>query len=130
MTTTRFSKGSSLDTTIESLTASHDERSSQDPNFVWLKDGIRDVEEARARVTVSLNVDERRREREEELARRLERENERRMALNLEPIESLEDVGEDDVPDVLLEQAAGIVTDLAELREIQVLPAQTAQVRP
>jgi len=130
VTTTRFSKGSSLDTTIESLTASHDERSSQDPNFVWLQDGIRDVEEARARVTVSLNVDERRREREEELARRLERENERRMALNLEPIESLEDVGEDDVPDVLLEQAAGIVTDLAELREIQVVPAQTAQVRP
>jgi carboxyl-terminal processing protease len=130
VTTTRFSKGSSLDTTIESLTASHDERSSRDPNFVWLKDGIRDVEEARARVTVSLNVDERRREREEELARRLERENERRIALNLEPIESLEDVGEDDVPDVLLEQAAGIVTDLAELREIQVMPAQTAQVRP
>ena len=52
------------------------------------------------------------------------------MALNLEPIESLDDVGEDDVPDVLLEQAAGIVTDLAELREIQVVPAQTAQVRP
>ena len=130
VTTTRFSKGSSLDTTIESLTASHDERSSQDPNFVWLQNGIRDVEKARARVTVSLSVEERRREREDELARRLERENERRIALNLAPIESLDDVEEDDIPDVLLEQAAGIVTDLAELREMPPAPAQTAQVRP
>ncbi len=40
------------------------------------------------------------------------------------------DVGEDDIPDVLLDQAAGIVTDLAELREFPLLPAQTAQVRP
>ena len=81
-------------------------------------------------MTVSLNVDERRREREDELTRRLERENERRMALNLEPIESLDDVGEDDIPDVLLDQAAGIVTDMAELREYPLAPAQTAQVRP
>jgi len=130
VTTTRFSRGSSLETTIESLTASHDVRSSQNPNFVWLKDGIRDVAEARERVTVSLNVNERRREREDEIARRLERENERRTALNLEPVESLEDVGEDDIPDVLLDEAAGIVTDLAELREIQVTPAQTAQLKP
>ena len=81
-------------------------------------------------MTVSLNVEERRREREDELARRLERENERRIALNLAPIESLDDVEEDDIPDVLLEQAAGIVTDLAELREMPPAPAQTAQVRP
>ena len=52
------------------------------------------------------------------------------MALNLEPIESLDDVEEDDIPDVLLDQAAGIVTDLAELREVNITPAQTAQVRP
>ncbi len=130
VTTTRFSMGSSLDATIESLTASHDERSSQDPNFVWLQNGIRDVEEARARVTVSLNFEERRREREDEIARRLERENDRRTALNLAPIESLDDVEEDDIPDVLLNQAAGIVTDLAELREMPPAPAHTAQVRP
>ncbi len=130
VTTTRFSRGAPLDSTIESLTVSHDERSSHDPNFVWLKEGIEDVREARARNSVSLNADKRRAEREDELARRLERENERRVALNLEPIESLDDVEDDDIPDVLLDQAAGIVTDLAELREIDVAPAQTAQVRP
>ncbi len=130
VTTTRFSRGAPLDTTIQSLTASHDARSSQDPNFLWLKEGIREVEEARARDAVSLNVDKRRAEREDELAGRLRRENERRQALNLEPIESLDDVDEDDIPDVLLDQAAGIVTDLAELREVDVAPARTAQVRP
>jgi len=130
VTTTRFSKGAPLDTTIQSLTASHDARSSQDPNFLWLKEGIREVEEARARDAVSLNVDVRRAEREDELAGRLDRENERRQALNLEPIESLEDMEDDDIPDVLLDQAAGIVTDLAELREVNIAPAQTAQIRP
>ncbi len=130
VSTTRFSKGEPLDTTIQSLTASHDERSSQDPNFLWLKEGIREVEEARARDEVSLNIDTRRGEREDELAGRLSRENERRKALNLEPLESLDDIDGEDFPDVLLEQAAGIVTDLAELREMPVSPAQTAQIRP
>ncbi len=130
VTSTRFSKGAPLETTIQSLTASHDARSSQDPNFLWLKEGIREVEEARARDSLSLNVDKRRAEREDELARRLKRENERRQALNLEPIENLEDMDEDDIPDVLLDQAAGIVTDLAELREVDVAPARTARVSP
>ena len=129
VTATRFSKGEPLDTTIQSLTASHVERSSQDPNFLWLKERIREVEEARSRDAVSLNIDTRRREREDELAGRLNRENERRQALNLEPVESLDDIDDDDIPDVLLEQAAGIVTDLAELREMPVAPAQTAQIR-
>ena len=129
VTTTRFSKGEPLDTTIQSLTANHVERSSQDPNFLWLKERIREVEEARSRDAVSLNIDTRRREREDELAGRLNRENERRQALNLEPVESLDDIDDDDIPDVLLEQAAGIVTDLAELREMPVAPAQTAQIR-
>ena len=129
VTTTRFSKGEPLDTTIQSLTASHDARSSQDPNFLWLKEGIREVKEARERDAVSLNIDTRRDQREDELAGRLARENERRQALNLEPVESLDDIDNDDIPDVLLQQAAGIVTDLAELREMPVAPAQTAQIR-
>ena len=63
------------------------------------------------------------------MARELKRENERRAALDLEPLESLEDLDEEDLPDVLLDQAAGIATDLAEMRELQPAPAQTAQNR-
>ena len=43
---------------------------------------------------------------------------------DLEALEALE------APDVHLDQAAAIVSDLAQLREIEVPPAQTAQVRP
>ena len=41
----------------------------------------------------------------------------------------LEDLDEEDMPDVLLDQAAGIATDLAEMRELQRVPARTAQNR-
>jgi len=128
--TTRFRAGEPLDSTIESLTASQTERAKTDPNFKYLIERTHDVEEARNRKTVSLNYQKRLEEREEEIARELRRENERRVALNLEPLESLEDLNEDDVPDVLLEQAAGIATDLAELREVHPVPAQTAQAGP
>jgi carboxyl-terminal processing protease len=126
--TTRFRAGEPLDNTIESLIANQLERAKSDPNFLYLIDRSREAEEARARKTVSLNYDERMAEREDEIARELTRENERRVALDLDPLESLEDLDEDDLPDVLLDQAAGIVTDLAELRELQPVPAQTAKV--
>ena len=48
----------------------------------------------------------------------------------MEPIESLEDIDDEDRPDVSLDQAAGIVRDLAEMREVGRLPAQAAQVSP
>ncbi|MDJ0940634.1 MAG: carboxy terminal-processing peptidase [Woeseiaceae bacterium] len=128
--TTRFRAGEPLDTTIQSLTVSHGERSKADPNYQWLLGGIREFEEARARDTVSLNIETRLSERQDEMDRRLARENDRRAALDLDPLESLEDLNEEDLPDVLLDQAAGIVRDMAELREVDARPARTAQVLP
>jgi hypothetical protein len=52
------------------------------------------------------------------------------VALSLEPIESLEDLEDEDRPDVQLDQAANIVTDLAIMREVEAVPAQTAQIQP
>ena len=48
----------------------------------------------------------------------------------MEPIESLDDIDASELPDVQLDQAAKIVTDMATLREIDAPPAQTAQVLP
>ncbi len=128
--TTRFRAGEPLDTTIHSLTVEHSARAKDDPNFQYLMQFIEDDREARSQTTVSLNIDERRTDREDNRQRNLDLENERRTALGLEPVESLEDLEDDDRPDVHLDQAAGIVTDLAVLREIGFIPAQTAQVRP
>ena len=128
--TTRFRAGKPLDSTIESLTVSHAERAKDDPNFRFQVDVVQAAEEMTAKKTLSLNKEARRKERENELQRQLDRENERRLALNLEPIASLDDIEDDDFPDILLEQAADIVTDLATMREIALKPPQTAQVDP
>lgn len=57
-------------------------------------------------------------------------ENERRVALGLDALASLEDLDEEERPDIHLDQAAGIVTDLALMREIGAQPARAAQVGP
>lgn len=128
--TTKFQAGAPLDSTISSLMASHHSRSKDDPDYQYLMAGILDVEQIRAQTSVSLNIEERRAEREDEIKRRLDRENERRAALQLEPVTTMEELEALEPPDVHLDEAAAIVTDLAELREIDVQPAQTAQVKP
>ena len=128
--TTRFRAGRPLDSTIESLTANHAERAKEDPNFQYQVDMIREAEVVRSQKTISLNIDARRAERQQNLERRLQRENERRRALNLEPVENLDDIDVDDMPDVLLDQAAGIVADMATIRQIPATPERTAQVKP
>ena len=92
-------------------------------------EGIQDVEEIRAQKSVSLNMEDRRVEREDEMNRRLTRENARRAALQLEPVTDMEDLENLEAPDVQLDQAAAIVSDLAQLREVEVRPAQTARNR-
>ena len=125
--TTKFRPGEPLDSTISTLSASHNERSQGDPDFLYLVEGIRDIEEVRAKKTVSLSMDKRLQEREASMNRRLERENARRAALQLPPIATIEELESMDAPDVHLDQAADIVTDLAVLREVEAAPTQTAR---
>ncbi len=128
--TTRFRAGEPLDAAIQSLTVAHMARAKDDPNYRYLMQYIEDGQEHRSRNSISLNIETRRGEREADRARALQLENERRIALSLEPVESLEDLEDEERPDVQLDQAAGIVTDLAVMREVGSTPARTAQVRP
>lgn len=128
--TTRFRAGRPLDSTIQSLTVNHAERSKADPNFQYQMDLIRAAESVRSQTTISLNIETRRSERQSDLDKRLERENARRVALDLEPIESLDDIEVEELPDVLLDQAAGIAADLANMRQIPLKPERTAQIKP
>lgn len=128
--TTRFRAGEPLDSTIDSLIASHSERAKDDPNFQYLMQYIEDDRQTRSRKSVSLNFETRREQRKTRMERALQLENERRLALGLEAVASLEDLEDEDLPDVQLDQAAAIVTDLVLLREVAGLPAQTVQVRP
>ena len=128
--TARFSAGNPLDQTISTLASSHAERSKVDPDFRFLVNGIEDVTESQSRKTVSLSIIERRAERERERDRRLVRENERRAGLGLEPLATIEELEDVELPDVQLNEAADIVTDLAEIRQAPAGPARTARVNP
>lgn len=125
--TTQFRAGTPLQPTINSLMASHVSRARHDPDFQYLLKGIRDVKEVRSRKTMSLNMEQRRIERKEAIANRLERENQRRAALELEPLATVEELEKVEGPDVHLDQAADIVTDLAAIREVKDEPVQTAR---
>jgi hypothetical protein len=48
--------------------------------------------------------------------------------LQLEAIATIEELEKLDMPDVHLDQAAYIVTDLAVLREVEAAPAQAARI--
>ena len=88
-----------------------------DPDMDFLLSDIKAIDKMRSQHSVSLNIDERKLEREERREERLQRENDRRLAVGLDPVESLEDISEDAHRDVLLDQAAEILTDLAGLND-------------
>lgn len=127
--TTRFQPGTPLDTTIASLNAEQLLRSKDDPDYQFLLEGIHDVAEVRSKESVSLNIDVRRSEREDALQRRLAHENERRAALGMEPVASVDKLDDVEEPDVHLDQAAAIVTDLVQMRQVDAAPARTARIQ-
>lgn len=128
--TTRFKAGDPLTSMIESLATRHTERSKDDPNFEYQLDRIRASKRIREQKTVSLDINARRATREGELTATLNRENNRRVAMGLERLESLDDFDDEEFPDIQLDQAAKIVADMAALRKVSSLTAQTAQMRP
>ncbi len=108
---TRFRASSPLDSAIAYLTQHEVERMQTDPDVRYLMSDIQAVAEMRSQTEVSLNLKTRLAEREQQRQAQLGRENTRRKALNLPAAESLESIKPEDVPDVLLKQAAQVLTD-------------------
>ncbi len=124
---TRYDADAPLDSTISRLYTNFEERLKSDPDYDYLLKDIEAAQSIRARKQVSLQLDQRKKEREALQAARLHRENERREALGLELLESVADLDEADQPDVLLKEAAAIVADMAEVTERPApLPAERA----
>jgi carboxyl-terminal processing protease len=110
---TRFRAQDKMDQQVSLLNRDQIQRSSSDPDFQFLLEDIEVVEEMRQQKAISLNLANRLAEQEERKLARLERENSRRSARGLEPLETLENMEADEVPDVLLNQAAEILTEFA-----------------
>ena len=114
---TRFSAETSLDGSIALLQNRQLGRVSGDPDFTYLQDNIEAFERTRDQTSVSLNLAEREAERETAEQERLDRENQRRIALGLEPaatIDELEDTGSS--AEILLNQATRMVAEIASIR--------------
>jgi carboxyl-terminal processing protease len=89
----------------------HDQRVQADPDFRALEGDLASLDHLRSHTTVSLNLEERRKERTEMQQERLERENQRREARGLEPLASIEDLDASDGPDALLDETIEIAGD-------------------
>ena len=114
---TRYTPEGELDQAISLLTAEHGRRRAVDPDFRFLLDDIDAIDERRSRKSVSLNIEARREETRRFEEQRLARENQRRAAQGLDPVASLEDLEQEEGPDVLLREAAAVVADLAAVPE-------------
>lgn len=114
---TQFSPQGRLDEAIQLLSVEHARRRTGDPDFRFLLGDIEAIDAQRSRKSVSLNLETRQEENRNFEAERLARENERRVALGLETVESLAELDADDAPDVLLREAAAVVADLAKVPE-------------
>ncbi len=112
---TGYNVESSLDDEIQQLEANYLQRSATDPDFNYLLDDIEAFVALRDRETVSLNLEQRRAERESLQQEQLARENRRREALGLDALASIEELESAEGPDILLEQATSVVGDMITL---------------
>lgn len=115
-----------LQPVLPSLQSKHDQRAKNDPDFIFLQAQLTLADEARKHTKLSLNEAVRRREMNDDKAKRLELENQRRAAKGEKPLAKLDD-GDDDAdadaakndkskdkdkePDPLLTEAGRVLID-------------------
>lgn len=111
----RYTPMSDLEGVINELARQHERRLQNSPALqATAMESARIREESKNSV-VSLNENQRREQVEKEEAARLAAINAQLAAYNLEPIDSLENLERDTVPDILKDEAAAIIADLARL---------------
>jgi carboxyl-terminal processing protease len=104
------------DLPIVSLIArEHEARIAHNPDFVALQEDVQSLQRLRSQRDVSLNLEQRRAERDAIDAERLARENARRAARGLAPIKDIAAMESAEAPDAVLDEAVEIAADAAEL---------------
>ena len=87
-------------------------RSTKDPDYRWLVADLAANEAVRKQTSLSLNLAQRKAERERVDKDRLTRENARRAAQNLPPLKNAEELADAKFPDTVLDQATEVMTDM------------------
>jgi carboxyl-terminal processing protease len=126
-----FSRQGDISRYINYVRAAHDKRMAQDPEYVFLKEKRALLDETRDIQSISLNLKTRQEEKAQFEARRLQLENTKRKALDLEPLKNYEELaaitGENDenaLPkdesvlelDFVIHEAGHILKDVINLR--------------
>jgi carboxyl-terminal processing protease len=114
---------------VAALANEENARAQRDPDYRWLMSDIAAIDSVRGQHSVSLNLKARREERARIEKERLERENSRRVAKNLAPLKSIEELDKtkDESADVVLDQATQVMADIVTGARPQQPPQKTAR---
>jgi carboxyl-terminal processing protease len=108
------SGGTAAAPAVAMLASEEDTRAQKDADYHWLVSDIAAIDTVREQHSISLNLKARREERTRMEKERLDRENSRRIAKNLPPYKTVEELDKvkDDSPDIVLTQSAEIMGDI------------------
>jgi carboxyl-terminal processing protease len=121
--TSTFKPEGSLTPLLAELRRDHDARVAGDADFRYAQAEIAAFESMRSEKSVSLNLEQRKADRERRTQEQLARENARRSAHGEPPLKSVDEIK--DPPDAILAEAAQITADLTQLE-----PRYMARARP
>jgi carboxyl-terminal processing protease len=96
---------------VQTLVHDQDQRAMRDADYQWLLAGIATLDSTRKEKTLSLNLKQRQQQRTAQNQTQLAQENARRSTDGLAPVKSIEDINTSEEPDVVLTQAAHIMSD-------------------
>jgi len=103
-------------------------RADKDPDYRWLVADLAANDAVRKQTSLSLNLQQRKAERERIEKDRLARENVRRAAQGLSPLKTSEELADAKFPDTVLDQATEVMTDMVTgIRPTHSAPARTAR---
>jgi carboxyl-terminal processing protease len=113
-----FGRETQLSQAVPTLEHSHEERIAADPDFRLLLADLDSFEKVRTQKKLSLNLKTRVAEREQMEKERMARENERRAARGLKPLNSLADLNGAEPPDAVLSETTEIAADLSGMKGV------------
>jgi carboxyl-terminal processing protease len=122
------SEAKSAQPNIAALATEEKTRAERDPDYRWLVADLAAAEAMRKQTSLSLNLQERKTERERLEKERLARENTRRAAQNLPPLKTSEELAEAKFPDTVLDQATEVMSDMVSgVRPLHSSPTRTVR---
>ena len=122
------SEGKAQQPNIAALATEEKTRADRDPDYRWLVADLAAADVMRKQTSLSLNLQQRKDERERLDRERLTRENARRAAQNLPPLKTAEELADAKFPDTVLDQAAEVMTDMVTgARPLHSAPSRTVR---